>query len=119
MDGEKKKAIDLRKKRQQRIRRTLIKDEKPRLTVFRSAKHMYAQIIDDQKRVTVCGIGTYDKSLKSIKNKIEAAKTVGQKIAEKAKASKIEKVVFDRGRYKFHGRVKALAEGAREGGLSF
>lgn len=119
MNSEKSKASKLRGKRAQRVRRLLIKDARPRLSVFRSAKHIYAQIIDDKNRVTVCGIGTYDKSLKSLKDKKEAAKVVGQKIAEKAKEKKIEKVVFDRGQYKFHGRVAALAEGAREGGLSF
>ncbi len=119
MESEKTKAIELKKKRSQRVRRLLIKSPKPRLSVFRSAKHIYAQIIDDENRVTICGFGTYDKSLKNIKDKKQAAKAVGQKIAEKAKEKNIDIVVFDRGRYKFHGRVAAVAEGARESGLSF
>ncbi len=119
MESEKRRAIVLRDKRATRVRKQLIKSPRPRLCVFRSAKHVYAQIIDDNQSLTVCGIGTYDKSLKSMKDKKQAAKAVGLKIAEKAKEHNIEEVVFDRGRYKFHGRVAAIAEGAREGGLSF
>lgn len=119
MRSEKKRSIELKKKRALRVRRPLVNAVRPRLSVFRSAKHIYAQIIDDKKGVTVCGIGTYNQSLKTIKDRKEAAKKVGLKLAEKAKENNVEAVIFDRGPYKFHGRVAALAEGAREGGLSF
>jgi large subunit ribosomal protein L18 len=102
--------------------------EKPRLCVFRSAKHIYAQLIDDDKRKTV--ISAKDTEIKNLKSKsqkednkmsgkIARAFELGKLIAEKALEKKIEKVVFDRGGYKYHGRVKAVAEGAREGGLKF
>jgi len=89
---------------------------RPRLSVFRSNKYIYAQIIDDSKNKTL--ISASSKEIKS-KKKIEAAYETGKIIAEKAKKSGISVVVFDRGKYKFHGRVKALAEGARGGKLSF
>ena len=91
----------------------------PRLTVFRSAGHVYAQIIDDQKKETLVGVGSYDKELRKITGNKEVAKQVGLKLALLAKEKNIQNVVFDRGRYKFHGRIAALAEGAREGGLLF
>lgn len=93
--------------------------ERPRFCVFRSNKHIYGQLIDDEKGKTL--VATSDLKLKKQKkeNKGQIAKEVGKLIAEKAKGLKIEKVVFDRGGYKYHGRVKALAEGAREGGLNF
>lgn len=91
--------------------------ERPRLCVFRSNKHIYAQIIDDEKGITL--VSASDLELKSKKNRIETAFEVGKLIAKKALEKKIEKVVFDRSRYKYHGRVKSLAEGAREGGLKF
>ena len=97
----------------------------PRLVVFRSNEHIYAQIIDDQNSKTIAGVS--DLNLAKEKRKTEGgkmkksdlAKLVGFAIAEKGNAQKIKKVTFDRGGYKFHGRVKALAEGAREGGLNF
>ncbi len=95
---------------------------KPRLSVFRSSKHIYAQIIDDLKGVTVVAASTIDKELKGKVKKtgtIDAAKKVGELIAKRAKEQKIGNVVFDRGGYIFHGRVKALADAAREAGLSF
>ncbi len=88
----------------------------PRLCVFRSNKYIYAQIIDDENGVTI--VSSSDKDLKG-KNKTEKAKEVGVLLAKKAKDSKVEKVVFDRGGFVFAGRVKALAEGARESGLTF
>ena len=90
----------------------------PRLSVFRSNKEIYAQIIDDEKQTTLVSASSLEKNLK-IENgsNVEAAKVVGKAIAEKAKAAKITKVVFDRGGYLYHGRVKALAEAARENGL--
>lgn len=96
--------------------------ERPRLNVFRSAKHMYAQLIDDNKGITIAAASTQDSSLKdSISNggNIEAARKVGQLIAERAKEKGIERVVFDRGGYLYHGRVQALADAARESGLDF
>lgn len=108
-------------KRHLRIRQTLKGTaDKPRLNVFRSNKQIYVQLIDDVKGVTLCAASSSDKDL-AIKNggNVEAAKLVGKKIAEKALALKIETVVFDRGGYLYHGRVKALADAAREAGLKF
>ena len=92
----------------------------PRLCVFRSNTGIYAQIIDDETRTTLVSASSLDKDL-NIKNgsNVEAAKVVGKAIAEKATKAKITKVVFDRGGYLYHGRVKALAEAARENGLEF
>ncbi len=92
----------------------------PRLCVFRSNTGIYAQIIDDEAKATLCSASSLDKSLK-IKNgsNIEAAKIVGAAIAKNASKKKITKVVFDRGGYLYHGRVKALADAARENGLEF
>ncbi|MEO1193075.1 MAG: 50S ribosomal protein L18 [Pseudomonadota bacterium] len=93
-----------------------------RLSVFRSSRHIYAQVIDDAKGVTLAAASTMDASLrgegKSGADK-EAAAAVGKLLAERAKAAGVEQVVFDRGRYPYHGRVKALADAAREGGLDF
>ena len=91
----------------------------PRLSVFRSNKYVYAQVIDDEKGKTVVGVTEKELSLKEKLNKSGRAKELGKLIAKKAIAKKIEKVVFDRGSYRYHGRVKAVAEGAREGGLKF
>jgi len=94
--------------------------ERPRLSVFRSNKQIYAQIIDDVSGNTLTSASSIDKEIASKNvNKVERAKLVGQLLAEKAKAAEVETVVFDRGGYIFHGRVKALADGAREGGLKF
>ena len=93
-----------------------------RLSVFRSGQHIYAQLIDDAKGVTLAAASTLDKEVKGkVKNGagIEAAKAVGSLIATRAKEAKVKDVVFDRGGYLFHGRVKALAEAAREAGLAF
>ena len=93
-----------------------------RLSVFRSSQHIYAQIIDDAKGTTLAAASTLDEGIKgSVKTgaNIEAAKAVGKLIAERAKEKQIAEVVFDRGRFIYHGRVKALAEAAREAGLSF
>ncbi len=107
-----------------RIKKKLLgTTQRPRLAVFRSSKNIYAQLIDDVKEKTVAGVSTLTPDILSeaekAKNKIEAAKIVGKAIAEKAKSLKIEQVVFDRGGYLYHGRVKALADGARENGLKF
>ena len=93
--------------------------ECPRLNVFRSNANIYAQIIDDVNGVTLVAANTLEKDFEGATGNAEAAKKVGQLIAERAKAKGIEEVVFDRGGYIFHGRVAALAEGARENGLKF
>jgi large subunit ribosomal protein L18 len=93
-----------------------------RLSVFRSSKHIYAQLIDDAKGVTLAAASSLEKSLRGTDQKsatVESAKTVGKLIAERAKEKGIKDVVFDRGRYLYHGRIKALADAAREGGLNF
>ena len=93
--------------------------ECPRLNVFRSNANIYAQIIDDVNGVTLVSASTLDKEFEGATGNMEAAKKVGLVLAERAKAKGIEDVVFDRGGYLYHGRVAALAEGAREGGLNF
>jgi len=92
---------------------------RPRLNVFRSANHIYAQLIDDDKGVTVCAVSTTEKGFTEFGGNIAAAKKIGLAIAEKAKAAGVSEVVFDRSGYVYHGRVAALADGAREGGLKF
>ncbi len=96
--------------------------ERPRLNVFRSSSNIFAQVIDDVKGVTIAAASTLDNDIKekvSGLNKTEAAKIIGQEIAKKSKDKGIEAVVFDRGGYLYHGRVKSLADGARESGLKF
>ena len=92
---------------------------RPRLNVFRSNANIYAQIIDDVNGVTLVSASTIEKTFEGATGNIEAAKKVGLALAERAKAKGIEEVVFDRGGYVYHGRVAALADGAREGGLKF
>jgi large subunit ribosomal protein L18 len=122
-----KKAIQ-RRERRIRIKRHISKhirgtSERPRLAVFRSLKAIYAQLIDDQEQKTLITISSLSKNLSGeigkAKGKVEAAKIVGKAIGEEAKKQKIEKVVFDRSGYLYHGRVKAVADGAREAGLKF
>ena len=91
----------------------------PRLNVFRSAKHIYAQLIDDNAGVTLCSASTLEKGFDGFGGNVDAAKKVGEALAKKAKDKGITDVVFDRSGYVYHGRVAALAEGAREGGLNF
>jgi large subunit ribosomal protein L18 len=96
--------------------------ERPRLNVFRGLSHIYAQVIDDKAGYTLVSASTLDRDLRieiGGKSKVEQAKLVGKALAERAKAKGINQVVFDRGGYKYAGRVKALADGAREGGLEF
>ena len=93
--------------------------ERPRLNVFRSNANIYAQIIDDVNGLTLVSANTLEKDFEGATGNIEAAKKIGAVLAERAKAKGIEEVVFDRGGYIFHGRVAALAEGAREAGLEF
>lgn len=118
------KDVKIVARRQARVRRALRARAygRPRLSVFRSSKQIYAQIIDDENGVTLASASSLEKanreSLKTGAN-IEAAKIVGKLIAERAAAKGVKEVVFDRGAYMYHGRVKALADGAREGGLQF
>ncbi len=93
--------------------------ERPRLCVFRSEKHIYCQIIDDTQGVTLCSASTVEKDFEGLGSNCEAAEKVGKKVAERALEKGITAVVFDRGGNIYHGRVKALADGAREGGLQF
>lgn len=104
-----------------RIRKTVEGTaQRPRLAVFRSNKEIYAQLIDDVTGTTITAASSRDKDIDASKvNKTEAAKLVGKAIAEKAQKAGVEAVSFDRGGYLYHGRVKSLAEGAREGGLKF
>lgn len=112
-----------RLKRHLRVRKKIQgTTERPRLNVFRSAKHIYAQLIDDVKGVTIVSASTLDKDLsKEITNggSVEAARKVGQLVAERAKEKGYAVVVFDRGGYLYHGRIQALADAAREAGLEF
>lgn len=104
------------------IRRNPNRDVRPRLSVHRTGQQIYAQVIDDLKGVTLASASTLDKDLKEkLKSgsTVDAAAQVGKLVAARAKKAGVEKVVFDRGRFIYHGRVKALAEGAREGGLQF
>ena len=109
-----------RLKRHRRVRKNISGTaERPRLNVFRSLNNIYAQIIDDTKGVTLVAASSLEKDFEGYGGNIEGAKKVGQLVAEKALAAGIKEVVFDRGGYVYHGRVAALAEGAREGGLVF
>src|SRR5437870_2868815 len=108
-------------RRKQRVRLSLRRSAngRPRLSVFRSSKHIYAQVIDDLKGETVASASSLEKSLRKTGANIDAAKAVGKLLAERAVQKGVKEVVFDRGSYIYHGRVKALADAARESGLSF
>lgn len=111
---------EARLRRHKRVRKQISGTaSRPRLAVFRSLKNIYAQIIDDDKGVTLVSASTLDKSIEGNGGNKEAARAVGKLVAEKALAAGIKSVVFDRGGYIYHGRVLELAEGAREGGLEF
>jgi large subunit ribosomal protein L18 len=119
--AEKKGAEDRRKAR---VRRAIRKaaNGRPRLSVFRSSKQIYAQVIDDERGVTLASASTLDKNLRgSLKTgaTVDAAKEVGRLVAERATQAGVKQVIFDRSGYLYHGRVKALADAAREGGLDF
>jgi large subunit ribosomal protein L18 len=123
MKNSRKSRHSLIERRKLRVRKHLRGSaEKPRLSVFRSSQHIYAQLIDDEAGLTIASASTIATelrdSMKDLVNK-EQAKLVGVIIAQKAKAANIQRVVFDRGPYKFHGRIKELAEAARENGLIF
>ena len=116
------KRLDIgRRRRQERVRKKVLgSDARPRVCVFRSNKHIYAQIIDDERGKTVAAASTLSGEIKEkgkVGNKTAAAKLVGELLAAKALAASVYQVIFDRGGYKFHGRVKALATGLREKGL--
>ncbi len=121
---EQLKALQARRLRKRLHVRRVLRTNKPtpRLTVFRSCKNIYSQIVDDHAGRTLVAASSLDAALRAEaggKKKSEVATLVGKALAEKAKAAGIESVRFDRGSYKFHGRIKALAEAAREGGLKF
>ena len=117
------KSNTSRERRKARVRRAIIaKRDRPRLSVFRSSKQIYAQVIDDERGRTLAAASSLEKAMRErLKTgaTVEAAHIVGKEIAERAKKAGVLTVVFDRGGYMYHGRVKALAEGAREGGLEF
>jgi large subunit ribosomal protein L18 len=118
------KNLATQARREARVRRALkaSANGRPRLSVFRSSKQIYAQVIDDAKGVTLASASTLDKDLRGAQKTgadIAAAQAVGKLVAERATAAGVTSVVFDRGSYIYHGRVKALAEAAREGGLNF
>jgi large subunit ribosomal protein L18 len=111
-------------RRKSRVRKKVLGTaERPRFTVRKSLRNVFAQIIDDEKMTTLIGLSSDSKEMQSVisdkDNKSAAAKKVGLKLAEMAKAKGIELVVFDRNRFRYHGRIKAVADGAREGGLKF
>ena len=115
-----KKVTRLRRARKARLKMHEL--EAVRLCVYRSSQHIYAQVIDDVKGVTIAAASTIDTDVKKSLKKTadaDAAKAVGKLVAERAKKAGIEQVAFDRGRYAYHGRIKALAEAAREAGLAF
>jgi len=117
------KSQKARKRRQVRVRRKLSGTaERPRLNVFRSLTHIYAQVIDDVAGQTLTSASTIDRELAPLmsgKSKQEQAELVGKALAERAIATGVSEVVFDRGGFRYHGRIKKLADGAREGGLQF
>lgn len=117
-------TLELFERRKRRVRYALRTKSggRVRLSVFRSGKHIYAQLIDDAQGNTLASASTLDKELRSAlktTSTVEAAKKVGELIAKRGVAAQVKEVVFDRGGYIYHGRVKALADAAREGGLSF
>jgi large subunit ribosomal protein L18 len=116
-----KSRIQLRRRRHLRVRRKVAGTaERPRLVVFRSLKHIYAQLVDDDRGVTLFGVGDGSEGIQAEgTGKVSRGKAVGKLIAERAKAAGVTRVVFDRAGYRYHGRVQAVAEGAREGGLEF
>lgn len=123
MDNSKKRRMIARRARVFRVRKQVRGTaEKPRLTVSKTNYHLYAQLIDDERGVTLAGIGTLSKELKGTEHNRkskDSARLIGSQIAQLAKKNKIDTVVFDRGRYKFHGVVAELANAAREAGLQF
>ncbi len=122
MDQQKAKRKQQQRRRQHVRQRIRGPAERPRLSVFRSNKHIYAQLIDDQSGVTLASASSLvgaEGEGKKYGGTVQAAKVIGQKIAEAAKEKGIRRAALDRGHYRYHGRIKALAEAAREGGLQF
>ncbi len=124
MSIRKVKKYTIREKRKIRIRKKVVgTTDRPRLTVYRSLKHMYAQLFDDSRGVSLGTVSTKTNSvieeIKAAKGKVAAAQLVGKEIAKLAQSKNITEVVFDRNGYLYHGRVKAVADGAREAGLQF
>ena len=121
--GTENKRQEARIKRQRRVRKKVQgTSERPRLSVFRSTKHIYAQIIDDTKGHTLVACASTEEAFKNLdkpESKCSAANMLGKMIAERAKEKGIEKVVFDRNGFLYHGRIKAVSDGAREAGLKF
>jgi large subunit ribosomal protein L18 len=115
--------IESRKRRKTRIRQRVEgSGDRPRLTVFRSSRHIFAQVVNDEANLVLCALGTMGKTIRTElagKKKIDQAKLIGGKIAQMCKEKGIAQVVFDRNGYRYHGRVLALATAARAGGLSF
>ena len=106
--------------RKRRVRKKILgTPERPRLTVFKSHKNISVQAIDDSNGRTVASVSTLEKELTGVNRSVDGAKVVGQKIAERLKAAKVKTVIFDRNGYRYHGIVKAVADGARESGLEF
>jgi large subunit ribosomal protein L18 len=116
-----KSRIELRHRRHLRVRQKVAGTaERPRLVVFRSLKHIYAQLVNDDQGVTLLGVSDASEGVDTTTaGKVNRAKATGKLLAEKARAAGVTKVVFDRAGYRYHGRVQAVAEGAREGGLEF
>jgi large subunit ribosomal protein L18 len=116
-----KTRIQLRRRRHLRVRRKLAGTaERPRLVVFRSLRHIYAQLVNDDLGVTLLGVSDASEGIQTDgAGKVARGKAVGKLLAEKARAAGVSKVVFDRAGYRYHGRVQAVADGAREGGLEF
>lgn len=111
---------DTRARIHERIRKRVAGDaERPRLAVFRSLNHIYAQVIDDQQGRTLVSASSVEKDMRDKGGNVEGAKLIGKAVAERAKEKGIKRVVFDRGGYLYHGRVKALADAARQAGLEF
>jgi large subunit ribosomal protein L18 len=119
--------MDLRKKARLRRKRSIRKrvvgsEERPRLCVFRSSKHIYAQVVDDSSGYTLAAASTMEKEVKDhsgFNNKVEVANFIGELLAKRAMEKGVKKIVFDRNGFLYHGRVKAVSEGAREAGLEF
>ena len=115
-----KKIVDPRVRRHRRVRKKVRGTaERPRLAVFRSANHIYAQVIDDVAGRTLAAASSIEADLKGVGGNVDGATKVGTLVAERAKAAGIDRVVFDRGGFRYHGRVAALADAARSGGLEF
>ncbi|MBL1235079.1 MAG: 50S ribosomal protein L18 [Rhodobiaceae bacterium] len=116
----KQRTINLRRKQRSRTRLRKLANGRPRLSVFRSSKHIYAQVIDDISGTTLASASSKEANFSGDKgSNAEAASIIGNLVAERAVKAGVKEVIFDRGGYIFHGRVKALAEGARNGGLQF